>query len=834
MALSLMVAGVERISSLRANSLRLTTTADAAQGVLDFEFLNRKPSIDQTVVLSDGATTYYDGHVRAYSTSEVKSGTWYCTVSCQDDAGAIGGTPSAPYNLSDTPNYTTTFPYVDLKMDVDGARGASYVSTTTTGTVSTWRAGLAPGQMIEITSANNSLSAASYRIMSMDVTWPDNKTPFYTIKFGDSPIRLKDTLVSQIGGTNFDAATNLSKSLNVPVVVTSLPALPSAVYTVGKIAYLTTDGKLYRAGADNLWHKELDGADLIVSSITAGAIAAGAVGAEAIAVGSITADRLAVGGVGTGNLLRNGSFEDADNSAHTIFTEVSADLRGWTIDNGAMVKFPSSAYAKTGSYVAGVYSAYLTANPLIYQDVPVVAGRTYRVNSWMWKTATGTLPAFLHVSTLNAAKSVVATSVIDLSRTATTPAKLTGSYTVPSDGTVSFLRVLIGLYGTPVDLEGAFFEDVELVSMSGTTEIIDGSITTGKIAASAVTADKISANSIGIGQMRDAGSNLVPNPGFELDGDTAAADPLTGWTLVPGDEPQWQTSAGAYRNGTYSLRGQQKATPEAVQVISDRMPAVPGARYRVRAWTRGINTNSATAKSALRALWYTAAGAYISSTLASAYTVGTGLTWVELTSVVTSPTNAAFGQVQLENNSASAANDVVYFDDVEFYRADADVSHAGGYVAIDSTGITVTNGAITVSNAGATVIIDGSSDMFKIGAQGTGSVSVPASGMGTASGYQDFTLNLSFAPAFLYYVSTASDTTADKYDRLEIPTQEYVAATSGGAVTTSVIVNRNYTFFASRYSSASVSRVLYQAKYTGTGSALTYYFKFYVLLEAAM
>ena len=53
--------------------------------------------------------------------------------------------------------------------------------------------------------------------------------------------------------------------------------------------------------------------------------------------------------------------------------------------------------------------------------------------------------------------------------------------------------------------------------------------------------------------------------------------------------------------------------------------------------------------------------------------------------------------------------------------------NAGGDAIITNGGIRVINGAIEVQNAGATVIIDGTSDMFKIAASGTVSAYWPAS-----------------------------------------------------------------------------------------------------------
>jgi hypothetical protein len=63
-------------------------------------------------------------------------------------------------------------------------------------------------------------------------------------------------------------------------VVTSLPSLPDAAYPVGKIVYLTTDGKLYW-NQSNVWVKKvyvddidrlIAGADIAVDTIAAGEV----------------------------------------------------------------------------------------------------------------------------------------------------------------------------------------------------------------------------------------------------------------------------------------------------------------------------------------------------------------------------------------------------------------------------------------------------------------------------------------------------------------------------------------------------------------------------------
>lgn len=92
-------------------------------------------------------------------------------------------------------------------------------------------------------------------------------------------------------------------------IVAALPGAGAGNF-VGRIALLTTNGKVYRnvTGSDDVagWTAAVDGADILANSIIAGRIAAGAVGAAEIAAGAITTTRLAAGVV-TAEKLAAGS-----------------------------------------------------------------------------------------------------------------------------------------------------------------------------------------------------------------------------------------------------------------------------------------------------------------------------------------------------------------------------------------------------------------------------------------------------------------------------------------------------------------------------------------------
>ena len=112
-------------------------------------------------------------------------------------------------------------------------------------------------------------------------------------------------------------------------------ALPSTGNFEGRVAYLTTDNKLYRYDG-SAWNKSTDGADLVANSITAGKIAVGAIGADQIAANAIVADKMAANSI----TALNGAIADltvetikiADNAvtfAPTFFTNNVVQSDSW-------------------------------------------------------------------------------------------------------------------------------------------------------------------------------------------------------------------------------------------------------------------------------------------------------------------------------------------------------------------------------------------------------------------------------------------------------------------------------------------------------------------------
>lgn len=81
------------------------------------------------------------------------------------------------------------------------------------------------------------------------------------------------------------------------------------------------------------------------------------------------------------------------------------------------------------------------------------------------------------------------------------------------------------------------------------------------------------------------------------------------------------------------------------------------------------------------------------------------------------------------------------------------VVNAKATVVIDSTGIAVLNGKITVTNPGGTVIIDGTSNIFKIAANGSQSCTIPDTLYGTSATTTLSGLTYSAVPLVVFHHS---------------------------------------------------------------------------------
>ena len=295
------------------------------------------------------------------------------------------------------------------------------------------------------------------------------------------------------------------------------------------------------------------------------------------------------------------------------------------------------------------------------------------------------------------------------------------------------------------------------------TEISDGAITTPKLFANAVTAAKIAVGSLDPSLFGSDPKNLVPNPGGE-------AATVNGQTTLQG----WTLTNAVIRLGSLQRSGNacfQCAAPSSAAydaAATDYLPVMGGRRYRLRGWYSGYVTNASTATGEMSVLWYDQSKAYISAAGLTRLNVGTSATYVESVGTVVAPTTAVWAVVRFGGRDTVTIGDRLYLDDVEFTLADQDVSHAGGNVVINSSGVTITNGKLTFQDSFGSTSMDGGGfggswvkflvNRVYNGDFGAGSTSdIPVSEVGGGSGTANYAASIS--PNLPYWVVSSSDGT---------------------------------------------------------------------------
>jgi hypothetical protein len=390
--------------------------------------------------------------------------------------------------------------------------------------------------------------------------------------------------------------------------VAALPTLPDADYPVGSVVYLTTDGKLYRNVAD-AWTKAVDGGDITASTITgdkilageietshmaansidgdritagtldaakivansieAGQIAAGAIATDELAANAVTAAKIAANEItaeklkigSNGNLIRNPSFEDGDASVLDAYVVVGTTddetlLRGWQAQDGTMeVNHLTSGNARTGTRIGAFRTTAL--NSRLWQLIPVLSNRTYRLGGLHWKGSAGGVTSRLRANTVDAAGATVSFNVMFADTTSGSPVREEMTYTIPASG-VSYLRIELLANGTPGGTEVFAWEDLQLELLSdnlvnsaaevtidsGGITVINGAVTVASDSGSTVVID-------GTSQMFKIQATGTQTRAFPAAGNVATASTTISGTDATPQAALFQTS---YTNASSALR----------------------------------------------------------------------------------------------------------------------------------------------------------------------------------------------------------------------------------------------------------------------------------------
>ena len=231
------------------------------------------------------------------------------------------------------------------------------------------------------------------------------------------------------------------------------------------------------------------------------------------------------------------------------------------------------------------------------------------------------------------------------------------------------------------------------------TKITDGEVTTPKLAANGVTTDKLDAGSVTADKMIVGGYGVtLDNPGFET-GD------LTGWVEVAVSGGSVAADTTVPNSGKYRCSFTTTGTAGEKIVSSHFVPAVAG-----QVFSAGLYARLATGSPGVRLVLhcYDSSQTFLSVVNGTTQSVASG--WNHYADRLTAPASTAFVRLGIEATTASAGFAV---DDVTF---------APGSVLIDSSGVTITNGALTVKQRAPRIGGTSSStasNMFKIAATGT-------------------------------------------------------------------------------------------------------------------
>lgn len=283
--------------------------------------------------------------------------------------------------------------------------------------------------------------------------------------------------------------------------------------------------------------------------------------------------------------------------------------------------------------------------------------------------------------------------------------------------------------------DGKLYRNVANVWTKSTdgADIIADSITAGQIAAGGIGASEIAAGAVSADKLSVGAKptfNEVLNGSFEDAGGSA-----NGWTT------QWYTegtpvAADAVAGGAISKSGsyifQMRCAAGvgsgALGSASKSWPVNPGDVYYLSCFA--LSGSASVDGFFFRLSYGTSEDFSQAASTGDLDIVANGAlttAWVQKQGYVTIPAGATWARVVLLQYHPTTQVEQ-YIDDVICYRMASGVRNSTAETLIDAAGITVLNGKISVVNPGSVVIIDGTSDMFKISASGSLSKAFPAAG----------------------------------------------------------------------------------------------------------
>lgn len=375
------------------------------------------------------------------------------------------------------------------------------------------------------------------------------------------------------------------------------------------------------------------------------------------------------------------------------------------------------------------------------------------------------------------------------------------------------------------------------------TDIVANSITAGQIAVGAIGADEIATGALrtehlSVGTLR---ANLLLNGDFDTFVGTVATYSLTselpGWTADSNILSTVSLSSNT-KSGLYIAVIKSNTGAVANAGLGQYIPVRQGRTYRLSGWAWKGVTGGGNAQILCHA--YDKDGAVVAFNAMVATNQNTSTpTFGE--DFYTVPAGVAQLRVLIRLSGTPTTDELFAFDSVTLEEVPGGMSNGPAEVVIDDTGIAVSNGKITVSNGSSVVIIDGSSNMFKIVASGTLTRSQAALSSGVSSvSFPGAGLPAGQSPAYVSYLTegTSPASNANRYlavfEKPRIANNRAFGADSlGGATNTDFYP---ITWRAEMYSNVNGSSVaqLNLAVNNGSGSTVGTFARYHLLKEAAI
>ena len=546
------VRGYYRVTALSADTGQFTMSATYGGETITkvFTVAKAKAGADGTgtsavsIVLSRTAVQlfgYADGSVPDYSSASgtltVYSGatdvTASATLSASASSGVTGtintatntpvsGEPKGYYRITnmtgDVGSLTFTVLYNSVTYTATFSASKNKVGYEIVGTLPSTN--LFEGRMVFLTTDDKLYrytgSAWTAAVSGGDITAGTLQTAAFASSI--EPV----TIVSSVPGTkSTNSIFNTSDGKLYRWNGTSYVASVATTDLSGQITGTQiTDGAITTAkmtansiNGDRITAGTLDASKIVADSITAGQIAAGAISTDELAANSVTAGKIAIGDFSV--QANNPSFEDG--------------VTGWTLEGNWTISYNASI-ARTGFW----YAVSTFTSPAAMRNTKLVAtnpGEVFYVEAWIKYSSASGLGSYVRLTGLNASGVEISNQAGNAVGTGNTSyTKSSGTFTVPAGVFTVKVEVVSDITGGT-----CYVDDVRMIRASGSVLIEDGAVIAAKVAANAITADKIQAGAVTAAKISvtnlsainadmgsiTAGTIVLPSGGFIRSGQTA-------------------------------------------------------------------------------------------------------------------------------------------------------------------------------------------------------------------------------------------------------------------------------------------------------------------------